>query len=215
VFRDRRAVGVSLPGRGMAAGVRSKREDGSSWRAFVAPEEGDRVRRSAFYALQDASDGPAKAAYAARVARPADYPKPESPAVDAGSDDAWGYDSTSTNPKVIDLSQPDIGYKYYRRVADDDDPDGTGEDAQEIMISFRPPKEEVVEIIQFPLRVTSQGERYIVYDRSKEVVEEPLGFRVERGDYMIDVSTQGAGDSNESVPAEIRLVVDPDPPTIE
>jgi len=214
VFRDRRAVGVSLPGRGMAAGVRSKREDGSSWRAFVAPEEGDRVRRSAFYALQDASDGPAKAAYAARVARPADYPKPESPAVDAGSDDAWGYDSTSTNPKVIDLSQPDIGYKYYRRVANDDDPDGTGEDAQKIIVSFRPPREEV-EIIQFLIRVAGQGEELLTYNRSEEVAEKPLGFVVQRGSHMIEVSTQGIGQSNESDPAEIRLIVDPDPPTIQ
>ena len=44
----------------------------------------------------------------------------QSPAIDRGTDDAYGYDSTSTHPKVIDMGQPDIGYHYYRRVADDD-----------------------------------------------------------------------------------------------
>jgi len=62
----------------MTAQVHWLGEDGSSWRAFVAPEEGDRVRRSAFYALQDASDGPAKAAYAA-VGRSAEPRRTRSP----------------------------------------------------------------------------------------------------------------------------------------
>jgi len=87
-----------------------------------------------------------------------------SPAVDAGSDDAYGYDSTSTNTKEIDMSRPDVGYHYYRRIADDDDPDGVGEDAQEIKISFKPPKEEEVEIIQFPMRVVGQGEEFLIHD---------------------------------------------------
>jgi len=59
-----------------------------------------------------------------------------SPAIDAGSDDAWGYDTTSTNPKVIDMGQPDIGYHYYRRVADDDPID---DPQRNISISFRQP----------------------------------------------------------------------------
>jgi hypothetical protein len=59
-----------------------------------------------------------------------------SPAIDAGSDDAWGYDTTSTHPKVIDMGQPDIGYHYYRRVADDDPIDDPQRD---ISISFRQP----------------------------------------------------------------------------
>ena len=67
-----------------------------------------------------------------------------SPAIDAGSDDAWGYDTTSTNPKVIDLGQPDIGYHYYRRVADDDpimNPANPqeGNPDRDISISFRQP----------------------------------------------------------------------------
>jgi len=59
-----------------------------------------------------------------------------SPAIDAGSDDAWGYDTTSTHPKVIDMGQPDIGYHYYRRVADDDPID---DPQRNISISFRQP----------------------------------------------------------------------------
>jgi len=61
----------------------------------------------------------------------------QSPAIDQGSEDAWGYDSTSTNPKVIDMGQPDIGYHYYRRVADDDNAET---ETQEITISFRQPQ---------------------------------------------------------------------------
>jgi hypothetical protein len=59
----------------------------------------------------------------------------QSPAVDAGTDDAWEYDSTSTKSTVIDMSQPDIGYHYYRRIADDDP-----ENDQHIYLSLRQPE---------------------------------------------------------------------------
>jgi len=138
----------------------------------------------------------------------------QSPAVDNGSDDAYGYDTTSTNPKVIDMSQPDIGYHYYRRMADDDDPDGVGEDAQEIIISFKLPKEQEVEIIEHRIIVEGQGQRPIQYDLSKSVIVESLGFQVEPGPHKIQVLNSAAGEAGDSDAAEVRLIVDPDSPTI-
>ena len=85
------------------------------------------------------SGGLAISAYDARSTRhnaDPEKPEPQSPAVDKGSNDAWGYDSTSTDPEVIDMSQPDIGYHYYRRIADDDPPQQAG---QKIEISFQQP----------------------------------------------------------------------------
>jgi hypothetical protein len=66
----------------------------------------------------------------------ADKTLARSPAVNRGTDDAYGYDSTSTQATVIDLGQPDIGYHYYRRIADDDPPVQEG---RSIEISFRQP----------------------------------------------------------------------------
>jgi len=81
-------------------------------------------------------DGLARGAFDARLERYGSKRLARSPAIDAGSDDAWGYDTTSTNPKVIDMGQPDIGYHYYRRVADDDP---IQDASREISISFRQP----------------------------------------------------------------------------
>ncbi len=60
-----------------------------------------------------------------------------SPAVNRGTDDAYGYDSTSTQATVIDMGQPDIGYHYYRRIADDDPTDDPN---REVIITFKQPE---------------------------------------------------------------------------
>ena len=149
-------------------------EDGSTYWANTNADgthHGDAVTRSALYAMQydDANlwhqdpdedyrwDGLACGAFDARVARWG-LAQARSPAVDAGSEDAWQYDSTSTNPKVIDMSQPDIGYKYYRRVADDDPPVGNSE--RKIEISFRQPDMgdfPDVENLRYVIRLPGQG----------------------------------------------------------
>ena len=82
-------------------------------------------------------DALACGAYDARLYRYRSKTIAQSPAIDRGTEDAWGYDSTSTNPKVIDMGQPDIGYHYYRRVADDDPP--TNNPNRKIEVSFRQP----------------------------------------------------------------------------
>jgi len=121
----------------MAAGVLRLGEDGSTWRAFVAPDKGHRVRRSAFYAAVGRSAEPRRTRSPRPGATLGSRGLLETSAlVSRGSDDAWGYDSTSTNPKVIDLSQPDMGYHYYRRIANDDPPLTAG---RRVEISFRQP----------------------------------------------------------------------------
>jgi len=92
--------------------------------------------QEAYYSIRYQADGLAQGAFDARLERYGSKRLARSPAIDAGSDDAWGYDTTSTNPKVIDMGQPDIGYHYYRRVADDDPIDDPQRD---ISISFRQP----------------------------------------------------------------------------
>jgi len=65
----------------------------------------------------------ARGAYDARLTEfEGDKTLARSPAVNAGTEDGYDYDTTSTNPKRIDLGTPDIGYHYYRRIADNDDP---------------------------------------------------------------------------------------------
>ncbi len=76
--------------------------------------KGDEVTQDALYAMRYDPDGLAQGAFDARLERYGSKRLARSPAIDAGSDDAWGYDTTSTNPKVIDMGQPDIGYHYYR-----------------------------------------------------------------------------------------------------
>jgi hypothetical protein len=102
------------------------------------------MNQDALYAMRYDPDGLAQGAYDARLERYISKRLARSPAIDAGSDDAWGYDTTSTHPKVIDMGQPDIGYHYYRRVADDDpimNPANPqeGNPDRDISISFRQP----------------------------------------------------------------------------
>ena len=82
-------------------------------------------------------DALACGAYDARLYRCRSKTIAQSPAIDRGTDDAYGYDSTSTNLKVIDMGQPDLGYHYYRRVADDDPP--TNNPNRKIEVSFHQP----------------------------------------------------------------------------
>jgi hypothetical protein len=129
-------VGVWFGNRGLSLWVA---EDGST---YWARDNGDgthhgvTVTQDALYAMRYAPDGLARGAYDARLERYGSKRLARSPAIDAGSDDAWGYDTTSTHPKVIDMGQPDIGYHYYRRVADDDPID---DPERNISISFRQP----------------------------------------------------------------------------
>ncbi len=206
-------------------------EDGSTYWANTNTDgthHGDAVTRSALYAMQydDADlwdedpdedyrwDGLACGAFDARVARWG-LAQARSPAIDAGSDDAWGYDSTSTNPKVIDMNQPDIGYKYYRRVADDDPVAG-----QEVIISFKQPTltADSPEINGYQLR-HEDGSGLAFYAstlpniQGKDVVIQDIGgLLTVEGSYLprVHTSIQKANGANvESQDgAKFRLIVD-------
>lgn len=199
-------------------------EDGSTYRAFLDPDEGYRVDQSALYAIQHDPNGLAKAAYAARVAR-GDYTKPNSPAVDAGSDDAYGYDSTSTNPKVIDMNQPDIGYKYYRRVADDDpieDPSNPGQPNpdRQVIISFKQPKLDQLTVQQFNVyEDTPEGwvqRTTIDPDPYHEYVEWDIkSFLNSEATYGVQLRTQDIiGEESDDNP-EIMVIIDESKPAAE
>ena len=160
------------------------------------------------------------------IANPENEPRPESPAVDAGSDDAYGYDSTSTNPKVIDMGQPDIGYHYYRRVADDDPVND-----QLIEFTFQQPKVDSSDSIDryvVPHPIYQYQELHFILPDDQmagdEVLQEGFlgknvvlgnikGRAIPEGDYSLDLKTE-IGDQ-QSVPASVRLIIDPDPPTIQ
>jgi len=136
-----------------------------------------------------------------------------SPAIDAGSDDAYGYDSTSTHLKVIDLGQPDIGYHYYRRVADDDPVD-----EQDIRITFRVPTTNGVDIDKFQADYSgNEGlPEDITYTVGQDVIEHQLFAETDPipiGPHILRVKTINSG-GEESEPAEINLIVDPDAPVV-
>jgi len=212
-------------------------EDGSTYWANTNSDEthhGDGVTRSALYAMQydDANlwdkglvedyrwDGLACGAFDARVARWG-LAQARSPGVDAGSEDAWGYDSTSTNPKVIDMKRPDIGYKYYRRVADDD-PQGS----QTVTISFRQPALEESSPAIKGYRIRDEFDAEVSFRDSdlhslsgKDVVLWPLEneFPLESR-YIPRLHTviEKADSSQlESQAVEFELIVDRTPPNVQ
>jgi hypothetical protein len=136
-----------------------------------------------------------------------------SPAIDAGSDDAWGYDTTSTNPKVIDLGQPDIGYHYYRRVADDDPVND-----QVIEISFRQPPRQFgdSQVKAYGYRLFKDGGALVndinnpsFLDVLTKPMEQPTGLD-EKGQYNLDLKTYYWIDKNDNDIED----VDPDNPTV-
>ena len=207
-------------------------EDGSTYWARVNEDgthDGNTVNQSALYAMQYDEDGLACCAYDARLYRYGAQSMAQSPAIDKGTDDAYGYDSTSTNPKVIDMGQPDIGYHYYRRVADDDPVND-----QLIEFTFQQPKisdgREISRYIVMdpadsenpPIHFISQENLY--YPGTQIISQEGFSGKdvvlgrledkeIEKGDYSLDLKTE-IGDQ-QSVPASVRLVIDPDPPTIQ
>ena len=204
-------------------------EDGSTYWARVNEDGthyGNAVSQSALYAMQYDEDGLACGAYDARLYRYGAKSMAQSPAIDRGTDDAYGYDSTSTNPKVIDMGQPDIGYHYYRRVADDDPITATN---RKIEISFRQPEvAQDAEQISFYRVIDSDAEpgssSYKIQDFEvinypgqavidSEIVkgaEEKLAFP---GKYNLEARSHTSED-NKSVPSPFLVIVDPDKPTI-
>jgi len=169
-------------------------------------------------------DALACGAYDARLYRYRSKTIAQSPAIDRGTDDAYGYDSTSTNPKVIDMGQPDLGYHYYRRVADDDpvdDPNTTEveESDQTVEITFRQPN--VVGIDAYSVSKRYKGDVLHIYNyladdpyvKDKEVALIPFEDEFEYGQQQILVETVVG--SNSSTPAEVNLIVDPFAPEIK
>ena len=165
-------------------------------------------------------------AYDARLYRYGAKSMAQSPAIDRGTDDAYGYDSTSTNPKVIDMGQPDIGYHYYRRVADDDpvdDPRTTDivEDTdQTVEITFRQPDVDGIDGYSVSKRYEgdiSHIAYYLTdtssYVKDKEVPLIPFYDEFKYGKQQILVETLSG--SNLSTPAEVNLIVDPFAPDVE
>jgi hypothetical protein len=209
-------------------------EDGSTYPAFKYDTDEDgfintgQVRLSAEYAMHYEEAfvlAQPVSAYDARKESTSGTDKQKheaarSPAVNRGTDDAYGYDSTSTQATVIDLGQQDIGYHYYRRIADDDpledDPNTPEVEGQNIEISFRPPKVENIPIIRYIVSVLRAGSMNINYDQSKDVVTEPLDYfdPIERGSHTVEVISDNGFHESEN-PAVINLVVDPDPPEVE
>ena len=150
-----------------------------------------------------------------------------SPAVNMGADDAYGYDSTSTQPTVIDMGQPDIGYHYYRRIADDDpitDPE------REIKITFRQP--------EFSSSIDTENLRYVIFKPDDFNPEEIASFNysdlqgqdvVERvivdddsnlalpGKYSLEAYSQNGFDSlpQDTQKVDFTVIVDPDKSSVE
>lgn len=160
-------------------------------------------------------------AYDARLFRMSSNYAAQSPAIDYGTEDAYGYDSTSTNPKVIDMSQPDIGYHYYRRVADDDPVDN-----QSIEFTFRQPTSENIGIDGYSVSKVVRGAETHLQNypqtasevSGKEVVNIELGNELgdmEKQQIRVKSFYQSSGENLvESAPAEINVIVDPDDPTV-
>jgi len=151
-------------------------------------------------------------AFDARLDRTGSKQASQSPAVDVGSDDAWGYDTTSTDPKIIDMSQPDIGYHYYRRIADDDPIS-----QQEIFITFGVPNITGAKIDGFEATYPGGPDDPITYILGQDVIEHPLfngpGEELQPGKYNLEVITIDITEG-ESSPSEISLIVDPDKPVV-
>jgi len=197
-------------------------EDGSTYWARDEEEglSGSEVKKSGLYSAEYDPDALACGAYDARLYRYRTKTIAQSPAIDRGTDDAYGYDSTSTNPKVIDMGQPDIGYHYYRRVADDDPTD-----AQTIEFTFRQPTSDTLGIDGYSVSKVVRGAETHLQDfyqtepqvKGKEVVD------IELNDRLADTEKQhirvksfykpSSGNPVFSAPAEINVIVDPDAPS--
>ncbi len=182
------------------------------------------MTQDALYAMRHGSDSLAQRAYDARLYRYGSQFAARSPAIDAGSDDAYGYDTTSTHPKVIDMGQPDIGYHYYRRVADDDPVDDprtaeTEPSNQQVEISFRQPKMEDPGDYRVSNRFDGDIaliDNYLADNslvKGKEVVLIPMSNQFKYGSQQILVETIVG--SKSSTPTEINLIVDPFAPEVE
>ncbi len=194
--------------------------------AMAASRKGDEVTQDALYAMRYDPDGLAQGAYDARLERYGSKRLARSPAIDAGSDDAWGYDTTSTNPKVIDLGQPDIGYHYYRRVADDDPVND-----QLIEFTFRQPKVNgsgaiAKYVVLDPVNQYADLHEILpedqYYDGTTNVKQEGFsgkdvvlgrleGYAITEGNYNLELKTETGGKTPQrSSSASISLIIEPD-----
>jgi hypothetical protein len=174
---------------------------------------GNLVTQDGAYAMLYDEGGLAASAFDARYAKATgtDWEKrclARSTAVNAGSADGYDYDTTSTNPKRIDLDVPDIGYHYYRRIADDDPIDTN----QSFTIGFRAPREEEFRTLDYRASAGDQS-IYINHDRGTDIVQEPVSFpqAIEADEHTLALRTRAiSGDlSSEAV---VPLLVDPFPP---
>ncbi len=194
----------------------------------------DRVQQSAEYAMhyEDAPLVAPTSAYDARFARAegSDAEKKaaaRSPAVDVGSDDAYGYDSTSTNTKEIDMSRPDVGYHYYRRIADDDpieDPlnPGNPNPDREVKITFKQPKPGKFAIQNYQvsafLNNTWVNQINIDPDPNHPYVEGELkDFMENERTFQIRVRTRDVNqrESNADQSPQMSIIIDASNPTLE
>ena len=115
--------------------------------------------------------------------------------------------STSTRQTKIDLGLPDIGYHYYRRVADDDDIDAS----QEFDISFKASEQEAYETEKYRASVGQQETN--VTDLTYEIIQDGVSFDnyIEDGEHTMQVTTYTSTE-DDSLPAEVKFLVEPDPP---
>lgn len=209
----------------------SKYDDPDNPDGFI---DTDQVQQSAEYAMHY-EDDPLVAptsAYDARFARAvgSDAEKKaaaRSPAVDVGSDDAYGYDSTSTNTKEIDMSRPDVGYHYFRRIADDDpieDPlnPGNPNPDREVKITFKQPKPGKFAMQQFNVyENTPEGwtqRTSILPDPNHPYVEGEVKYFMEsERTFQIQVRTQDVNqqESNADQSPQMSIIIDASNPTVE
>ena len=181
-------------------------EDGSTYWARSDYGPGTAVTQNAIYAMFEDSSGLAAGAYDKRLLTQS-AENARSPAINAGTEDGYDYDSTSTRQTKIDLGLPDIGYHYYRRVADDDDIDPS----QEFDISFKASEQEAYETEKYEASVGEQGAD--VTDLTYKFVQDGVNFLepIQPGEHTMEVITYTSTE-DDSVPADVKFLVEPDPP---
>jgi regulation of enolase protein 1 (concanavalin A-like superfamily) len=190
-------------------------EDGSTYWARSDHGVGNDVTQDGAYAMLYDEGGLAASAFDARYAKAVgtEWEKrcaARSPAVNAGSVDGYDYDTTSTNPKRIDLDVPDIGYHYHRRITDDDPIDTN----QSFTISFRAPKEEVLRTLRYEATVDALVTTWVDHDPSAEILQDDVNFYppVSIGRHGLELKTEAVTGAVSTEADEAPLLVDPYPP---